>query len=75
MDAEGMIVEVAGRLDGDAVAELEAVTSARSGPLRLDLGGLRSADEAGVKALRALRARGASLIRVSPYHRLLLEGT
>ena len=70
-----MIVEVAGRLDEDAVAELEAVTAARSGPLRLDLSGLRSADEAGVKALRALCARGASLTRVSPYHRLLLEGT
>lgn len=73
-DAKGMVVEVVGRLGRDGVAELEAVVAALSGPLRLDLGGLRSADEAGVAALQALRARGVNLTRLSPYHRLLLEG-
>lgn len=73
-DAEGAIVEVAGRLDADGAAELEAVMAALSGSLRVDLGGLRSTDSAGVEALRTLRARGVSLTRMSTYHRLLLEG-
>jgi len=73
-DAEGVIVEVVGWLDRDGAAALEAAMAALPGPLRLDLGGLRSADEAGVTVLRSLRARGVSLTRVSPYHRLLLDG-
>ena len=73
-DAEGVIVEVAGRLDGEGATELEAAVGPLSGPLRLDLGDLRSMDAAGLAALQALRARGASLTRVSQYHRLLLEG-
>src|SRR5215831_2638857 len=71
-DSEGTIVMIAGRLGAEEISELERVMSGLSGPLRLDLAGLRSADEAGLEMLRALRSRGISLLRVSPYHRLLL---
>src|SRR5262249_60836708 len=68
-DSGGTIVTIAGRLGAEGISELEGVVSALSGPLRLDLAGLRSADEAGRQMLRALGARGISLIRVSPHHR------
>ena len=63
---------VDGRLGADVVAELERVVAERSGPVCLDLAGLRSADEAGLGALRALLARGVAVIGASPYFRLLL---
>src|SRR5262249_32407382 len=71
-DSGGTIVLIAGRLGAQGISELEGVVSALSGPLRLDLAGLTSADEAGLGKLRTLRSSGISLIRVSPYHRLLL---
>src|SRR5262245_58392730 len=74
-DSGGTIVMIAGRLGAEGISELEGVVSALSGPLRLDLAGLTSADEVGLEMLRALRSRGISLIRVSPYHRLLLGDT
>ena len=67
------VVRLEGWLAGEAVAELERVVSGGSGPLRLDLSELRSADTAGLDALRTLRAAGASLVGASPYIRLLLE--
>jgi STAS domain-containing protein len=64
---------VDGRLDAEVVAELERVVAELSGPMCLDLAGLRSADEAGLGALRALLARGVAVTGASPYFRLLLE--
>ena len=63
---------VDGRLDAEVVKELAHVVEELSGPLRLELSGLRSADEAGLEALRALRARGIVLTGASPYLRLRL---
>ena len=63
---------VDGRLEADVVAELERVVAERSGPVCLDLAGLRAADEAGLEALQSLRARGVAVIGASPYFRLLL---
>ena len=71
-DAGVRVVRLEGWLEGEAVAELERVVSGGSGLLRLDLSELRSADTAGLDALRALRAAGASLVGASPYIRLLL---
>jgi anti-anti-sigma regulatory factor len=71
-DAGGEVVLIAGRLDAQGVADLERVVAERSGLLHLDLAGLRSADDAGLEALRGLRARGIALTGVSPYFRLLL---
>jgi hypothetical protein len=71
-DSGVRVLRLEGWLEGEAVAELERVVSGGSEPLRLDLSELRSADAAGLVALRALRAAGASLVRASPYIRLLL---
>ena len=68
----GQVVIVDGRLDSRGVEELERVVAELSGPARVELGGLRSADETGLDALRALRARGMTLTGVSQYFRLLL---
>ena len=65
---------VDGRLDAEGVAELERVVASLSGPVRLELDGLRSADATGLGALRALLARGIALTGASPYFRLLLGG-
>jgi anti-anti-sigma regulatory factor len=66
-------VTVDGRVGADVVAELERVVAELSGPVCLDLAGLRSADEAGLGALRALLARGVVVTGASPYFRLLLQ--
>ncbi len=71
-DPKGAVVMVDGRLHAEVVGELERVVAELSGPLRLELAGLRSADEAGLEALRALRARGIALTGASPYLRLQL---
>lgn len=63
---------VDGRLGADVVAELERVVAELSGPVCLDLAGLRSADEAGLGALRALLAQGIAVTGASQYFRLLL---
>ena len=63
---------VDGRLGADVVAELERVVAELSGPVCLDLAGLRSVDDAGLGTLRALRAHGIAVIGASPYFRLLL---
>jgi hypothetical protein len=64
---------VDGGLNAEVVAELERVVAELSGPMCLDLAGLRSADEAGLGVLRALCAHGVAVIGASPYFRLLLK--
>jgi hypothetical protein len=66
------VMRLEGWLEGEAVAELERVVNGGSGPLRLDLSELRSADTVGLAALRAQRASGAVIVGASPYIRLLL---
>jgi hypothetical protein len=68
----GQVVMVDGRLDARGVEDLERIVAELSGPFHLELAGLRSADETGLDALRALRARGIALTGVSHYFRLLL---
>ncbi len=71
-DSGVRVVRLEGWLEGEAVAELERVIEGGSGALRLDLSELRSADKAGLTALRAHRAAGASIVGASPYIKLLL---
>ncbi len=71
-DSGTRIVRLEGWLEGESVAEFERVTEGGSGTLRLDLSELRSADKAGLTALRAHRAAGASIVGASPYIKLLL---
>jgi hypothetical protein len=71
-DSGTRIVRIEGWLEGEAVAELERVIDGGSGALRLDLSELRSADKAGLAALRAHRVAGALIVGASPYIKLLL---
>jgi anti-anti-sigma regulatory factor len=71
-DSGTRIVRIEGWLEGEAVAEFERVIDGDSVALRLDLSELRSADKAGLAALRAHRAAGASIVGASPYIKLLL---
>jgi hypothetical protein len=61
-----------GRLEAAGVADLQVECPPAGSPLRLDLSGLLSADEAGIDAIQSLRAAGAELHGVSPYIRQLL---
>jgi len=72
LDSGISMLRIEGWLEGETVAELERVVNGSSGPLWLDLSELRSADTAGLAALRAMRAAGASIVGASPYIKLLL---
>ena len=65
-------VRIAGRLTGADLADLRALCESANFPLRLDLSGLRSADNDGIQALQALAEAGAQLHGASPYIRQLL---
>jgi hypothetical protein len=66
------VVRVDGWLAADDVAALEGALGDRVRGTRIELADLRSADAAGVSALRDLEARGALLHRPAPFLRLLL---
>jgi len=66
------IVRLAGWLETENLTELERVVGDTSGPFRLDLTELRSADRVGTTLLRALHAKGVSLVGASPFIRVLL---
>jgi anti-anti-sigma regulatory factor len=65
-------VRIEGRLTGADLPDLRALCASANSPLRLDLSGLRSADDNGIQALRALAEAGAQLHGASPYIRQLL---
>jgi hypothetical protein len=69
----GNVLILEGWVSGPEVAELETVAGALSLPLRIDLTHVAGADLAGVAALHAQRARGATLVNGSPYVELLLR--
>jgi anti-anti-sigma regulatory factor len=65
-------VRIAGRLTGADLPDVRALCESANFPLCLDLSGLRSADNDGIQALRALEEAGAQLHGASPYIRQLL---
>jgi len=71
-DARGEVVIVDGHLDAEGVVEFERVVAGLAGSVRVKVAGLTSVDEAGLGALRTLRARGGAVTGASPYFRLLL---
>ena len=75
VSTDGPIAEVRleGRLEAFGVPDLQESCRTAGVPLRLDLSGLRSADEVGIHALQLLRARGVEFRGVSPYIRELLK--
>ena len=60
-------IALAGRLTGEEVEELNQVVHEDPGAARLELGELRSADEAGLAALRRLRDEGVEMRGVPPH--------
>ena len=71
-ESRGRVVRVDGWLIAGDVAALEEAVGDRVRGTRLELADLRSADAAGVVALRGLEARGARLHGAAPFLRLLL---
>jgi anti-anti-sigma regulatory factor len=69
----GTTIRVEGRLTTEGVRELEREFQLAEKPVQLDLSGLVSMDDQGVRALKALSAGGATLSGASPYVRQLLD--
>ncbi len=74
-DDKATTIRVEGRLNAEAVPDLQREVKLASAPLRLDLSGLISADAEGIKKLRALSAKGAELRGASAYIQRLLDAT
>ncbi len=70
-----MTIRVEGRLNAEAVPDLQKEVKRAGAPLRLNLSGLISADAEGIKELRALSAKGAELRGASTSIRQLLDAT
>ncbi len=74
-EAEGTtVIQLAGQLGGEAVAELERTLEIVSGRRVVDVSLLRTADAAGISTLRSIVQAGGELRNVSRYLQLLLEG-
>jgi anti-anti-sigma regulatory factor len=72
-DGEGTVIQVAGELRGQGVAELERLCRESTGHLSLDLSNLRAVEAKGVQLIRELSAKGVKLLGVTPYVDLLLK--
>jgi hypothetical protein len=72
--AEGheRVVRIDGWLVASDVAALDEAVGSQPRGTRLELADLRSADAAGIGALRGLAARGATLHGAAPFLRLLI---
>ena len=71
-NGEVATVLISGDLAGHGVAELEGLCRKTDGPISLDLDSLLLIETDGVELIRELVAQGVQLLRVSPYHKLLL---
>ncbi len=65
-------IRIEGQLTGAGLPDVRAACESAKPPLRLDLSGLTSADNDGIRTLRSLSERGAELHGASPYVRQLL---
>jgi hypothetical protein len=73
-ESVGSTVRIDGQLTSDAVPDVRATCDSAPPPLRIDLSGLRSADDDGLRALQSLSEAGAELFGADPYiNQLLLE--
>lgn len=66
------VIQVAGELKGQAVAELKRLCRETTGQLSLDLSNLRSSGPVGVQLIRELASQGVTISGVSPYMELVL---
>ena len=67
------VVDVAGELTDDGVAELNRVITSISGRIVLDLSDLKSADLLGIQTMLAIADDETELRHASPYIRLLMS--
>ena len=67
------ILRLEGRLRATGLKDLKKAVQAAPGTVLLDLSGLQSADDEGLRVLRSLSANGAKLVGASPYIRQLLD--
>ena len=65
-------IRIEGRLTGADLADIRAACARAKPRLRLDLSGLMSADNDGIRALQLLSKTGAELHGASPYINQLL---
>jgi hypothetical protein len=72
-EAGGTRLSIDGEMGRQGLGELRRVLAASRGPITLDLGGLRVADEDALAALRALEAEGVRLTGASQYLELRLR--
>jgi anti-anti-sigma regulatory factor len=75
IESEGpdVVLLVAGRLTGHAIAQLSDVCESVDGHYVLDLSKLKFADDAGAEAIRTLRERGADIRGASAFIKLLIN--
>lgn len=71
-NGEETTVFISGDLAGRGVDELESLCRKTGGSISIDLDSLRLMGTDGVELLSELLAQGVRLLRVSPYHKLLL---
>ena len=67
------VVGIAGRLAGNAVAELENACDQIQGSFVIDLSNLLFTDDEGINAIRTLADRGVWIHGASPFIQLLLD--
>ena len=75
IESEGpdVVLHVAGRLTGPAIAQLSDVCEPMEGYYVLDLSKLMFADDAGAEAIRTMRERGADIRGASAFIKLLIN--
>jgi len=74
IEGNAIVLHVAGRLAGDAVAQLTDVCELVDDHYVLDLSKLMFADDAGAESIRALCERGADIRGASSFIKLLISG-
>ena len=73
IEGNAIVLHVAGRLAGDAIAQLTDVCESVDDHYVLDLSKLMFADDEGVEAIRTLRERGADVRGASSFIKLLIN--
>ena len=76
IESEGpdVVLHVAGRLTGPAIAQLSEACEPMKGRFVLDLSKLKFADDEGADAIRRLREKGANIRGASTFIKLLING-
>ena len=69
-----VVLHVAGRLTGPAIAQLSEACEPMKGRFVLDLSKLKFADDDGAEAIRSLRERGAEIRGASYFIKMLING-